>query len=205
MFTNVSSISTKLDKISVQRKIIFTCSAAAILFFIKNTIVMFSIFAALLLIYFIVGGLKFLGLGIYQLKVTVPFVIILAFWHLYLDQLDRGMALIFRLVSAFLIANLFLLTSKIHDIILAIQKYSVYLKILGINSHAVSITIGLFIRSIPILKQRTKNLMLAQSARSTKRSFWRISVPLAISILDDADHVSEALRARGGIRKKKID
>jgi biotin transport system permease protein len=55
------------------------------------------------------------------------------------------------------------------------------------------------------LKQRAKNLMLAQSARSTKRSFWRISVPLAISILDDADHVSEALRARGGIRKKKID
>ena len=205
MFTNVSSIGTKLDKISVQRKIIFTCAAAAILFFIKNPIVMFSIFAALLLIYFIVGGLKFLGLGIYQLKVTVPFVIILAFWHLYLDQLDRGMALIFRLISAFLIANLFLLTSKIHDIILAIHKYSVYLKILGINSHAVSITIGLFIRSIPILKQRTKNLMLAQSARSTKRSFWRISVPLAISILDDADHVSEALRARGGIRKKKID
>ncbi|MDG2248586.1 MAG: energy-coupling factor transporter transmembrane component T [Paracoccaceae bacterium] len=203
MFTNVSSVGTKLDKISVQRKIIVTCSAAAILFFIKNPIVMFSIFATLLLIYFIVGGLKFLGLGIYQLKVTVPFVIILAFWHLYLDQLDRGMALIFRLISAFLIANLFLLTSKIHDIILAIQKYSVYLKILGINSHAVSITIGLFIRSIPILKQRAKNLMLAQSARSTKRSFWRISVPLAISILDDADHVSEALRARGGIRKKE--
>ena len=203
MFTNVSSVGTKLDKISVQRKIIVTCSAAAILFFIKNPIVMFSIFAALLLIYFMVGGLKFLRLGIYQLKVTVPFVIILAFWHLYLDQLDRGMALIFRLISAFLIANLFLLTSKIHDIILAIQKYSVYLKILGINSHAVSITIGLFIRSIPILKQRAKNLMLAQSARSTKRSFWRISVPLAISILDDADHVSEALRARGGIRKKE--
>ena len=74
MFTNVSSVGTKLDKISVQRKIIFTCSAAAILFFIKNPIVMFSIFAALLLIYFIVGGLKFLGLGIYQLKVTVPFM-----------------------------------------------------------------------------------------------------------------------------------
>ena len=203
MFTNVSSVGTKLDKISVQRKIIFTCSAAAILFFIKNPIVMFSIFAALLLIYFLVGGLKFLRLGIYQLKVTVPFIIILALWHLYLDQLDRGMALIFRLISAFLIANLFLLTSKIHDIILAIQKYSVYLKILGINSHAVSITVGLFIRSVPLLNQRAKNLMLAQSARSTKRSFWRISVPLALSILDDAEHVSEALRARGGIKKRE--
>ncbi len=203
MFTNVSSYCTTLDEVSVQKKIVLSCSAAAILFFIKNPLVMFGIFLMLLLIYFLAGGLRFLGLGLYHLKITVPFVIILAVWHLYLDHLDKGLTLIFRLISAFLIANLFLLTSKMHDIILAIQKYSSHLKIFGINPHAVSITIGLFIRSIPILNQRAKNLMLAQSARSTKRSFWRISVPLALSILDDADHVSEALRARGGIKKRE--
>ena len=203
MFTNVSSYSTKLDRVSVQKKIVLSCCAAAILFFIKNPLVMFCIFLVLLLIYFLAGGLKFLGLGLYQLKITIPFVIILTVWHLYLGNVNQGVTLIFRLISAFLIANLFLLTSKIHDIILAIQKYSLYLKIFGINPHAVSITIGLFIRSIPILKQRAKDLMLAQSARSTKRSFWRISVPLALSILDDADHVSEALRARGGIKERE--
>ena len=203
MFTGVSPHSTKLDKVSVQKKIVLSCFAAAILFFIKNPLFMLSIFFVLLLIYFLVGGLKFLGSGLYHLKITIPFVFILAIWHLYIDNLDNGVTLIFRLFSAFLIANLFLLTSKIHDIILAIQKYSFYLKIFRINPHAVSITIGLFIRSIPILNQRAKNLMLAQSARSTKRSFWRISVPLALSILDDADHVSEALRARGGIKKRE--
>ena len=203
MFTNVSSYSTKLDRVSVQKKIVLSCCAAAILFFIKNPLVMFCIFLVLLLIYFLAGGLKFLGLGLYQLKITIPFVIILTVWHLYLGNVDQGVTLIFRLISAFLIANLFLLTSKIHDIILTIQKYSFYLKIFRINPHAVSITLGLFIRSIPILNQRAKNLMLAQSARSTKRSFWRISVPLALSILDDADHVSEALRARGGIKERE--
>ena len=203
MFTSVSSHSTKLDKVSVQKKIVLSCFAAAILFFIKNPLFMLSIFFMLLLIYFLVGGLKFLGSGLYHLKITIPFVFILAIWHLYIDNLDNGVTLIFRLVSAFLIANLFLLTSKIHDIILAIQKCSFYLKIFRINPHALSITIGLFIRSIPILNQRAKNLMLAQSARSTKRSFWRISVPLALSVLDDADHVSEALRARGGIKKRE--
>ena len=203
MFTNVSSYSTTLDEVSVQKKIVLSCSAAAILFFIKNPLVMFGIFLMLLLIYFLAGGLRFLGLGLYHLKITVPFVIILAVWHLYLDHLDKGLTLIFRLISAFLIANLFLLTSKMHDIILAIQEHSSHLKVFGINPHAVSITIGLFIRSIPILNQRAKNLMLAQSARSTKRSFWRISVPLVLSILDDADHVSEALRARGGIKKRE--
>ena len=203
MFTSVSSHSTKLDKVSVQKKIVLSCFAAAILFFIKNPLFMLCIFLVLLLNYFLVGGLKFLGLGLYHLKITIPFVFILAIWHLYIDNLDNGVTLIFRLISAFLIANLFLLTSKIHDIILAIHKYSFYLKIFRINPHAVSITIGLFIRSIPILNQRAKNLMLAQSARSTKQSFWRLSVPLALSILDDADHVSEALRARGGIKKRE--
>ena len=203
MFTNVSSYSTKLDRVSVQKKIVLSCCAAAILFFIKNPLVMFTIFLVLLLIYFLAGGLKFLGLGLYHLKITIPFVIILTVWHLYLGNVDQGVTLIFRLISAFLIANLFLLTSKIHDIILTIQKYSFYLKIFRINPHAISITLGLFIRSIPILNQRAKNLMLAQSARSTKRSFWRISVPLALSILDDADHVSEALRARGGIKERE--
>ena len=203
MFTNMSSYSTKLDQVSVQKKIVLSCATAAILFVIKNPFLMFSIFLVLLLIYFLAGGLKFLGIGLYHLKITVPFVIILAVWHLYLGHLDKGITLIFRLISAFLIANLFLLTSKIHDIVLSIQKYSVYLKVFGINPHAVSITIGLFIRSIPILNQRAKNLMLAQSARSTKRSFWRISVPLALSILGDADHVSDALRARGGIKERE--
>ena len=203
MFTKTSKYSTKLDGVSVQKKIVLSCFTAAILFFIKNPFVMFFIFLVLMLIYFLAGGLKFLGLGLYHLKITIPFVIILAIWHLYLGNLDNGVTLIFRLISAFLIANLFLLTSKIHDIILAIQKYSFYLKILRINPHAVSITLGLFIRSIPILNQRAKDLMLAQSARSTKRSFWRISVPLALSILDDADHVSEALRARGGIKERE--
>ena len=78
---------------------------------------MFSIFLVLLLIYFFVGGLKFLWAGFYQLKITIPFVVVLALWHFYLDHLDKGITLIFRLISAFLLANLFLMTSKVHDII----------------------------------------------------------------------------------------
>ena len=60
MFNNVSSHRTKLDEVSIEKKIVLTCSAAATLFFIKNPIVMFSIFSLLLLTYFLVGGLKFL-------------------------------------------------------------------------------------------------------------------------------------------------
>ena len=97
MFSGVSSHSTKLDKISVQKKMVLSCFAAAILFFIKNPLVMLSIFLVLLLIYFLVGGLKFLGSGLYHLKITIPFISILATWHLYIDNLDNGVTLFFAL------------------------------------------------------------------------------------------------------------
>ena len=35
-------------------------------------------------------------------------------------------------------------------------------------------------------------------ARSTRRPRWRVLVPATLAALDDADHVAEALRARGG-------
>ena len=35
-------------------------------------------------------------------------------------------------------------------------------------------------------------------ARSPRRPGWRILLPATLAALDDADHVAEALRARGG-------
>ena len=42
-------------------------------------------------------------------------------------------------------------------------------------------------------------LSLAWRARSRRRAGWRVIVPFMVLALDDADHVAEALRARGGI------
>ena len=36
-------------------------------------------------------------------------------------------------------------------------------------------------------------------ARSTGKSGWRIIVPLTLSVLNEAEHVANALRARGGV------
>ena len=52
MFTNVSSYSTKLDKVSVQKKIVLSCFAAAILFFIKNPLYVQYILSALANLFF---------------------------------------------------------------------------------------------------------------------------------------------------------
>jgi len=45
----------------------------------------------------------------------------------------------------------------------------------------------------------------ALRARSTGKSGWRIVVPLTLSVLNDADHVANALRARGGVGTNSIN
>jgi biotin transport system permease protein len=42
----------------------------------------------------------------------------------------------------------------------------------------------------------------ALRARSAGKSGWRIVVPLTLSVLNDAEHVANALRARGGVGTK---
>ncbi len=45
-----------------------------------------------------------------------------------------------------------------------------------------------------------QQIAAALRARSTGKSGWRIIVPLTLSVLNDAEHVANALRARGGVR-----
>ena len=42
-------------------------------------------------------------------------------------------------------------------------------------------------------------MQAALRARSHKKSGWRLVVPLTLSVLNDAEHVASALRARGGV------
>ena len=42
--------------------------------------------------------------------------------------------------------------------------------------------------------------MLIHTVIAARRAGWRIVAPLALMALDDAEHVAEALRARGGVQ-----
>ena len=55
------------------------------------------------------------------------------------------------------------------------------------------------IRFTPVLAQKGQLLAQSWRARSTKRVGWRMIIPFAVLAIDDAEHVAEALRARGGL------
>ncbi|MEP1941579.1 MAG: energy-coupling factor transporter transmembrane protein EcfT, partial [Sulfitobacter sp.] len=59
------------------------------------------------------------------------------------------------------------------------------------------------IRFTPVLTQKGAALALAWRARARKRAGWKVIMPFLVLALDDADHVAEALRARGGFEPVK--
>jgi biotin transport system permease protein len=62
-----------------------------------------------------------------------------------------------------------------------------------------ALAIALTIRFVPTLLTRAEQIRQSWRARSPRRPGWRTLLPTTLAALDDADHVAEALRARGGL------
>ena len=70
---------------------------------------------------------------------------------------------------------------------------------LGLRTGPIALSMALVIRFTPTLIDKGQVLSLAWRARARRRAGWRIITPLAVLAIDDAEHVAEALRARGGL------
>jgi biotin transport system permease protein len=75
------------------------------------------------------------------------------------------------------------------------------LRRLGLPTQILETAIPLVIRFSPVLIAKAGQLVEAWRARSRRRPGWQLVLPLSLAALDDADHVAEALRARGGTLK----
>ncbi|MBZ0130312.1 MAG: energy-coupling factor transporter transmembrane protein EcfT [Rhodobacteraceae bacterium] len=147
-----------------------------------------------------IGGWRFLAAGLRLLRPVWVFVVVVAAWHLYTADLVGGSAVVLRLLAAVGMANLVTMTTRLSDMIAVIRLLLAPLRRIGLSTGALEIAVALVIRFVPVLAQKGGNLAEAWRARSPRRAGWRIVAPLALMALDDADHVAEALRARGGVQ-----
>ena len=111
--------------------------------------------------------------------------------------------ILLRLLSALALANLVTMTTRLSDMIDVVRLLTRPLAKLGLNPAALDMAIALVIRLTPVLAQKGRNLTQAWRARSPRKPSWRILLPFTVLALDDADHVAEALRARGGFTPLK--
>ena len=178
-------------------KLAALCLVTLALFFIEN-IAAHAAFLVFVLALYALPGRMFFRVGVRHLKLLWPFVVIVAIWHVWTQEIALGTIVILRLVSTFALANLVTMTTKLSDMIDVIRTLTRPLIRFGLKPNILELSIALVIRLTPVLAQKGANLSQSWRARSCKKSGWRIILPFTVLALDDADHVAEALRARGG-------
>jgi biotin transport system permease protein len=157
------------------------CLATIALFALKTPMAL--AFAALAIAGLIAsGGGQFAQTSARLLRPLWPFVAIVALWHLWLRD-PAGVAIILRMISAVAFANFVTMTTRLSDMMRVIERLLRPLSRLGF---------------VPVMLARAGQIRESWRARSPRRPGWRILVPIILSALDDADHVAQALRARGG-------
>ena len=143
-------------------------------------------------------GRAFLRAGLRGLRVLLPFVAILLVWHAVTGDLRQGLLITLRMVTLVALANLVTMVTPLEDLVALIRRLTAPLRRLGVPTAGLELGIPLVIRFTPVLVGRAETLAEAWRARSRSRPGWHLILPLTLQALDDADHVGEALRARGG-------
>lgn len=144
-------------------------------------------------------GRVFLQSGAKRLGGLWPFVVIILAWHLVTADFADGVLVVTRMLTAVALANLVTMTTKLSDMMGVVRWLCAPLRWVGLPTRTIEVAMALVIRFTPVLAAKGQMLALAWRARSTRRPGWRITVPFAVTAIDDAEHVAEALRARGGL------
>ena len=90
------------------------------------------------------------------------------------------------------------MTTRFDDMVEVVLWLLSPLRRLGIRTAPIGFAIVLVVRFIPVLLAKARSLIEAWRARSPRRAGWQVALPIALVAIDDAEHVAEALRARGG-------
>ena len=106
--------------------------------------------------------------------------------------------MIIRMTTAVAAANFVTMTTKLSDMIAVMETLVRPFARFGASPKTLALAVALVIRFIPVMLQRIDQIRESWRARSARRPGWRVMLPATLAALDDADHMAEALRARGG-------
>lgn len=197
MISLISPVETRAHRWPAGLKLGALCLASTGLFLTQSPALLAGA-ALLTLALYAAPGWLFLCAGLRGLRVVLPFVLILLVWHAVTGDLRAGTVITLRMVALVALANLVTMTTALEDLVDLVHRLSAPLRRLGVPTYPLETAVPLVIRFTPVLVGRAETLLVAWRARSRGRPNWRLILPMTLAALDDADHVGEALRARGG-------
>ena len=198
MLALTSPVETPFHRLPAGVKLLFLAGFTLAVFQVKQATAM------LLPVGFIAGaylmaGRSFLWQGAAALRPLWPFVAVILAWHAVTQEIAIGLTLSGRILATVALANLVTMTTRLDDLVAVVTALLSPLERLGVRTRVIGFAIALVIRFTPVLIGKGRALAEAWRARSPRRPRWNIVTPVALAALDDAEHVAEALRARGGL------
>lgn len=197
MISLTSPVKTRAHGWPAGAKLLALCGASIALF-AATVLWMQLAAAAFVLLLYALPGRVFLHHGLRRLWPLWPFAVIIIGWHWITGAPAQGEVIVVRMFTAVALANLVTMTTPLTEMMGVIHRLLRPFARLGLNLRAIELAAAMVIRFTPVLAQKGGALALAWRARSRRRAGWRVIVPFMVLALDDADHVAEALRARGG-------
>lgn len=198
MLTLTSPVETWLHRWHAGVKLAGVALGTALILPVQDWRLMAAVLAAITTLHLSLGR-DMARHALAMLRPLWPFVLVLAIWHLWLAEPERGAVIGGRMLAAVALANLATMTTRLDDMLAVIERLAQPLALLGLRPRVLALAVAMVIRFTPVLLDKMSQLVQSWRARSARRPDWRIILPVALIALDDADHVAEALRARGGL------
>lgn len=197
MLTLTSPVETPLHRWPAGVKLAALCGLTLVLFQIADPLILLAVATALAALHFALDP-ALAKAALRQLRPLWPFLLLLALWHGVTGDVAQGATIALRLIAAVAAANLVTMTTRLSDMMAVLDRLTAPLARIGLPARRLSLAVALTIRFIPVLAERIESIRSAWRARAARPPGWRILVPAALAALDEADHVAESLRARGG-------
>ncbi|WP_321338869.1 energy-coupling factor transporter transmembrane component T [uncultured Cohaesibacter sp.] len=191
-----------MHRLPVWLKLLLLCLFTLVLWPLEDWRLLLASCLPVAVLYFSAGR-SFAKLGAQRLKPVVYLVAIIFIYQIVTGRIEEGLAICLKIIATVSLANLVTMTSRLDDMMAVIETLAKPFYALGLPPRALGFAMGLVIRFTPLFLQRGIQLNHAWRARSPRRTSPRLLVPLALSAIDDADRVAEALKARGGLQNIK--
>ncbi|MGL4320588.1 MAG: energy-coupling factor transporter transmembrane component T family protein [Paracoccaceae bacterium] len=197
MLTLTSPVDTPFHHWPAGLKLALLCGFTVWLFAASGVWLLAASLAIVALCY-VTGGWHFVRHGLRLLRPLWLFLLVIALWHGWTGDWQGGTVVALRLITALAAANLVTMTTGLAPMIRVVEWLTQPLSPI-LPPRRLALAFALVIRFVPVLSRHAETITEAWRARSPKRPRWRILPPLALSAIDEADRVAEALRARGGV------
>jgi len=202
-YTYKNSIIHKLDpRIKIVTVVLLSTTA-----FLMNSYYKFAIFSLFIFLLMILSKINFSSL----LRNLRPFFfmflfILLMYIFFSRNELDQGIRTIWKFILFIIIASILTFTTTITNMVTAIEKLLIPLKIIKINPRTIAVLIALTIRFVPSLFLYADRIRDARLARlgnlKNPKQIKLLFLPLIERVFKSASNLSDAMLSRNYTEKR---